>query len=543
MNAPIRLSAAQTDVVIFNDGPLLVVAGPGSGKTRVLTEQVRRLLSSVPGHFRVLALTFTNKAAAELSERLKDLGDLRQRAFIGTLHGFCLEMLSERGKLVGVTSSPQIFEQLQDRKQIMVEAAMSDPLLANALMNAGDSRQRSQRIDAWLRMISHAKTHPITGLDFSDPVEQQIFDAYNADLRASGAYDFDNLLLLSYQLLTENPKIADFYRRLYRYICIDEAQDLNEAQYAVIQALCGSEFKNVMMVGDPKQSIYGFNASGPEYMQYFTRDFHAKLVELTENFRSSKAVVDIATALEPSYAVEGQLPIRGAAKLLVGPDEIGEASLVVHELERLFSEGHPDVEGPITPNRCAILGRTRFSLLAIESEVKARDLPYYKRLSSAYENESELADEFHLALRLLVNPGDRLHLAALAKKWRQSLPQDALRGADAITILGHLAAGGGPHCQAVARAAAKIGTGASRIDLMPAIGILRDYADTLADDERRSVYDDTEIKSASGTNICGPELPIELSQILEQHSSWYHSAAKSRRRCAFDCAFFEGPGV
>ena len=140
---------------------------------------------------------------------------------------------------------------------------------------AGDAKARARRLDDWLRAISNAKNHPITIPEIAEPLEQRIFDAYNGGLEASGAFDFDDLLLLSYRLLTENEKIASFYRRLYRYVCIDEAQDLNEAQYAVINALCGSEFRNVMMVGDPNQSIYGFTTSSPRYMKDFERDFHA----------------------------------------------------------------------------------------------------------------------------------------------------------------------------------------------------------------------------------------------------------------------------
>src|SRR3984893_6658010 len=121
-NAPqIRRSATQRQDVEFGDGPLLVVAGPGTGKTRVLTERVRRLLSTSREHFRVLALTFTNKAAREMEERLDDLGGLGRRTFIGTLHGFCLDMLSDRGKPVGINSTPQIFEQFADRKQVLAE--------------------------------------------------------------------------------------------------------------------------------------------------------------------------------------------------------------------------------------------------------------------------------------------------------------------------------------------------------------------------------------------------------------------------------------
>ena len=276
----LRLSETQRRIVAHNDGPLLVVAGPGSGKTRVLTERVRRLLTETKGHFRVLALTFTNKAAAEMQDRLKDLGDAKKNAFIGTLHGFALDVLSDRGKSIGVAAPLQIFEHVQDRKQILLEACLADPLLGAELSDAGDTKERNKLLDRWLRAISMRKAHPLSQ-QANDPLGQRITEAYDAGLRASGAYDFDDLLLLTYRLFLDYPKIADFYRRLYRYICIDEAQDLNEAQYALIRALCGIDYRNVMMVGDPKQSIYGFNTSSPKYMDMFVEDFSAERIELT----------------------------------------------------------------------------------------------------------------------------------------------------------------------------------------------------------------------------------------------------------------------
>ena len=503
-----RLSEQQSRAVSFDEGALLVVAGPGSGKTRVLTERVRRLLSESKGHFRVLALTFTNKAAAELAERLEDLGDLKQRAFIGTLHGFCLEVLADRGRPVGVLTHPQIFENTQDRKQILLESVLADPLLSEALLSAGDSKERGRRLDAWLRAISLAKTHPISHAEFSDPTEQQIFDAYNSGLRKCGAYDFDDLLLLTYQLLTEQPKIADFYRRLYRYICIDEAQDLNEAQYAVLCALCGTDFRNVMMVGDPKQSIYGFNSSGPQYMEKFQAQFGAERIELTENFRSSLAIVRIARKLEPSYNVQGQLPISGRAELIVGSDEEDEARAIVDELQRLFQSGDPDVEGGIQPEKCAILARTRFSLLATEQELKSRDIPYYKRLSSAYENDSELVEDFQLALRVLVNPNDLLHLNSLAKRWRgrDAAFRDSSGSSDAIQRLSSLEASETPRSAAVIAAVSTLAA-TPRLDLMQAISKLRSYADGLPNEEKRSIYDDTSV------------LALEWDQYLRKNSS------------------------
>src|SRR6266851_9739071 len=133
----VRLTEIQQQVVAHGDGAILVVAGPGSGKTRVLTERVRRLLDDPTQHFRVLALTFTNKAANEMVERLDDVPDIRRRAFVGTLHSFCMEVLANRGKAVGVDGLPHIFESFDDRKQVLADAVRADPRLAALLRDAG----------------------------------------------------------------------------------------------------------------------------------------------------------------------------------------------------------------------------------------------------------------------------------------------------------------------------------------------------------------------------------------------------------------------
>lgn len=488
-----RLSPNQIRIVEHEEGALLVVAGPGSGKTRVLTERVRRLLTTVPGHFRVLALTFTNKAANEMRERLSDLGEERQRAFIGTMHSFCLEMLTERGKPVGVEGMPHVFEQHKDRKEILLEAALQDPLLAEELGNIDDAKARNKRLDDWLQGISRIKAHPVTCEWPEDELDRRVLDAYDAGLRACGAYDFDDLLLLAYRLLSGYPKIADFYRRLYKFVCLDEAQDLNEAQYAVLTALCGDSFRNVMMVGDPKQSIYGFNTSSPDFMWRFRDEFGAGEIELTENFRSSQAVVEVARSLEPNYLVEAQLPVRGQTSVLVGDNEEDEAQRIVAEIERLVAEGHEDIEGGVTHSDCAILGRTRFALMAVEAELKSKGIPYYKRLTANHENESDEIEDFLLALRVLANAKDRLHLAALAKRWKTVEPSPGTE-TEALPIIEEMSSASSvPRAKAVAAALRAVAGRTQRLDLMPGLDSLRSYADTLPEEGRRAIYEDAAV--------------------------------------------------
>ena len=492
MNVPTntRLSAQQQEVVSHVDGALLVVAGPGSGKTRVLTERIRSLLTNVPGHFRVLALTFTNKAADEMRERLADLGDERQRAYLGTLHSFCLDLLVERGKLVGVDGIPNIFEQAKDRKDILRKAVEADSVLSAILDDAGDVRARGQTLDRWLWHISQIKSHPITYAVIEDETEQRLIDAYDAEMRACNAYDFDDLLILVYRLLTENPKLGNFYQRLYRFISVDEAQDLNEAQYAVLCALCGPTYKNLMLVGDDKQSIYGFNKSSPEYMERFQRDFDAKMIELTQNFRSSRAIVDAAKAINPKYQVAGQLPVAGALALVVGQDEDDEARQIIDKMQKLFRSGHPDIEGAIGPSTCAVLGRNRFVLLAIERELKSRKIPYYKRLTGNHENESDTVEDFVLALRVLANPRDRLHFAALAKRWKVQAPTSAT---NAIDELSWMAESSGSRAEAVVEAVKIIEKNPPRIEMMAALDLLTKYADTLDEADRLAIYEDVAV--------------------------------------------------
>ena len=234
-----------------------------------------------------------------MKERLSDLQDIEKRTFIGTLHSFCMEVLSNRGKAVGVENLPNIFESYQDRKQVLLQAIIDDPILYKFFLISTDKSSREKLLNRWLDMIGSAKNQLLLPEMVENTIEGKVYAAYNDGLRALNVLDFDDLLFLTYRLFQERPKIADFYRRQYRYICIDEAQDLNEAQYRVLCALCGSQHRNVMMVGDPKQAIFVWNGANPKYLDLFERDFGAKKISMNDNFRSSKVVVNAGKALIP----------------------------------------------------------------------------------------------------------------------------------------------------------------------------------------------------------------------------------------------------
>ncbi|BEV10330.1 UvrD-helicase domain-containing protein [Asticcacaulis sp. DW145] len=492
----IFLSETQQRVVAHDEGALLVIAGPGSGKTRVLTERVRALLQKPRERFKVLALTFSNKAAAEMAERLNGLGEQKFRADVNTVHGFCLDLLADRGRSLGITAQPQIFENYQDRRQVLQQVISEDPWLRTQLLSAGDLKSQNLRVDEWLKVISSIKSHPITASKNIDEFAAYLIQSYDAGLRASGGYDFDDLLVLSYKLLSENPSISDLYRRIYKYICIDEAQDLNEAQYAVITALCGADYKNVMMVGDPKQCIYGFNTSSPKYMEIFANDFQATRITLNENFRSSALIVRAAQSLLPEYEVEGTLPVQGAVRTASPQTEADEANVVVEELLRLTRDGHPDIEGDVELGNCVVLARNRYCLTEVEKALANKGVKFSRRLSAAHEFESDLVKQFLLGLRLVVNPVDRFHLSDLCNYWEVSMPDSLpLTGPTDVakSLLTLSRSSRSPEHTVVAQALEIVLGGNGSLRFGPALDSLLRHADSMEEELRSFVYHDAEI--------------------------------------------------
>ena len=411
-----KLSQKQQQIVNHKDGALLVEAGPGSGKTRVLIERIKCLLASTK-RGKVLALTFSNLAADEMKDRLAEdqfFEDQIERATVGTIHSFCLDLVQSRGNLIGLNSDMVLFENEEDRRAVLKDVFMRNSHLKDFLAQYEDKGQVMQRI---LQLITEQKRKFVFSDDCAvkDPFPL-IYSEYNQKLLEQNAMDFDDILFFAYRILIENPSVVRMYNSLYRYICIDEAQDLNFAQYQVVKALCGENFNNVMMVGDANQSIYGFNGSDSRFMtKCFVADFSPIVYKLNENYRSAKRIVEFANRLEhydsiTNYVYEGEL----AASRLA--DEENEAKYIADKVEQLMQDGHPDVEGSITADRIAVIARNRYVFAHLEQELLSRNIPFFfKKNSAGIENESDYMKVFDLAIRILINKKDYVHLTQLRK--------------------------------------------------------------------------------------------------------------------------------
>ena len=416
-----NLSTIQYEIVNHIDGALLVKAGPGSGKTRVLTERVKHLLS-VMKRGKVLALTFSNMAAEEMRSRLESdhaVGESIERVSINTIHSFCLDLIQSRGYLIGLRPDISLFENETDRTAILRNLLLEEPEYAQVLRR---QEKPSVFISNCMSMISEQKRNLVQP-ESSNEIEPfpSIYRRYNDTLASQNAMDYDDILFFAYRILIENLDVVKLYNSVYRYVCIDESQDLNEAQYRVIQTLCGNSFQNVMMVGDENQSIYAFNGSSSEYMiKHFVRDFSPKVYMLNENFRSAKQIIEYANSLTGIVEDVSRYYYTGNLSIYSFQNELEEAQSIRSAIEHLIINGHKDIEGEVTYEKIAVIARNKYVFSCVESEFKEANIPYYfKQSRSGVECETDFLKAFDLILRLIINPLDLYHKQSLIKLVKQ----------------------------------------------------------------------------------------------------------------------------
>ena len=415
----VKLSPKQQVIVFAEDGPIYVRASAGSGKTRVLTERIRNLLGK--SKKKILALTFTNKAGEEIKQRLNDIQEINSRLFIGTFHGFCQHVLENQGSLIGLSKIPHIFEEEADRLELIEQAIEQTPSYKDEYINLSKKEQQSFRYRV-LNFIAEVKRKLISDDEIFHHTDDDnlvlLYQNYQDILRSQNGIDFDDLLLLTYNLFINHPKIAALYRRSFQTICIDEAQDLNNAQYQLLLALANGEYKSIMMVGDPNQSIFHFNGSSPDFMdKNFVDDFNPTPFELNENYRSSKAVLAAAKKIRPENENITDIVKEGLFEVHPLEDEESEAQWIVDQIIHLIElKRHDDIEGDICYEKIAVLARNKYVFSTLELKLADNKIPfYYKMTPGSIKFESNLMKLFYLALRVKLNPQDILHKQRLLK--------------------------------------------------------------------------------------------------------------------------------
>ncbi len=405
MNYLTSLNPQQQQAVTAGLGPVLVLAGPGSGKTRVLTQRIAYLIGAMgvrPYH--ILAVTFTNKAAREMESRVVDLvGDQTRGLTLGTFHATCARILRHEAEHLPFSSNYVIFD--TDDQLGVVKRALVD-------LNLDKKHYQPQSV---LASISSAKNELLlpdefTPQNYRDEVVKQIYTRYQGLLIANNGLDFDDLLLWTARLLEDVPEVRDKYARRYEHVLVDEFQDTNLAQYRLLRHLA-SYHQNIFVVGDTDQSIYAWRGADYRNVLRFERDYpETQVVLLEQNYRSTQAILDVAMAVidrNPNRTPKRLMTERGYGEKIVlheTYDDREEAIYVVDNIAQMIAS-HQAQTGDF-----AIMYRTNAQSRLLEEAFLQANLPYKLVGAQRFYGRREVKDVIAF-LRLAHNPSDEISLA------------------------------------------------------------------------------------------------------------------------------------
>jgi len=394
------MNPEQQEAIIAPPGPVLVVAGPGSGKTSVLTRRVAFLIDqqNIPG-YRIMAVTFTNKAAAEMRHRIDQLGCDSQGLSIGTFHATCARLLRKEIATMGggYTSAYTIYD-TDDQVSLIKQA-----------LDSLDISPKNNPPHGQLNRISNAKNeliapdeYPTTSLP--DKITQRVYARYQMMLRQNNALDFDDLIMLTVTLFRTHPEVLERYHARYEHILVDEFQDTNTAQYQLLRLIAG-EHGSLFVVGDPDQSIYRFRGAVPHNVQQFRKDYDpVKLIRLGQNYRSHQLILDAATAVIRRNADHIPIDLTGQRRtghkivLHESLTETQEAQYIVEQIAMHVAEG-------AHPRDCAVMYRTNAQSRSIEEAFVRAGLPYRLAGGTRFYARKEIKDVLAY-LRLIYNTDD-----------------------------------------------------------------------------------------------------------------------------------------
>ncbi len=411
-----NLSKKQDEIVKAQVGNAIqVLASAGSGKTRVLTERVRYILDQEK-HGGVIAITFTNKAANEMKDRLSLSEEFEERTWIATIHSVAQKIVEKYSHTIGLPSQLNIYEREEDRMEVFLQSLRFAGIDIDeylSISNRKTLKDREKNLKNYFNFISKIKREMLFERDIRDLKNGhsiwKIYSDYQEALLESGGIDFDDILVYAHSILTTHEWVAEIYRAKYAHICVDEAQDLNRAQYEFVKALCGDVIKSVMFVGDPNQMIYGFNSSSNEFLcKEFLSDFSPIQFELTENFRSSRAVIQAANAIKHDSQEEAKYALEGTVKIREFADEEKEADAIVDSITKLLEmEYHDEIEGKITEEKMVVIARNRYVFKFLEIALKNKNIPFFMMKGDRHSGfSSKLGQVLDYAIRIRINPKD-----------------------------------------------------------------------------------------------------------------------------------------
>jgi DNA helicase-2/ATP-dependent DNA helicase PcrA len=420
MDVLTELNPAQREAAEAISGPVLILAGPGSGKTRVITHRIAYLIKVCGVNpRRIMAVTFTNKAAREMAERLNRLvgGSLKDLT-VGTFHAICARILRRDGQAIGIDAKFVIYD---DDDQIS--------LLKRSLEVLGlDPKQYAPR--AIQAVITAAKSQMLTPADlgrrsYFEEVVQRVYERYEKLLAESSALDFDDLLVKTVQLFRQYPEILSKYQNRYLHLQVDEFQDTNLVQYELVKLLA-ARHRNICVVGDPDQSIYSWRSADLRNILNFEKDYpEAKVVLLEQNYRSTKMILE--TASHVISANRQRKPKNLWTDNEPGPpvavvetyNEQEEAQFVVSEIDNLVQQGE------VKPGDCAVMYRTNAQSRALEEAFIRYGTPYKLVAGTRFYERREVKDIIAY-LRLIQNPYDTVSLLRIVNVPQRGIGQRSL---------------------------------------------------------------------------------------------------------------------
>ena len=411
------LNKEQQQAVQHTEGPLLILAGAGSGKTKVLTVRIAHLLGQGVNPYEILAITFTNKAAKEMKSRVEGLvGDVANRIWLSTFHSFCAKFLRfELDNFLGYNSNFTIYD--TSDSQAVIKAALK-------ALNLDD---KYYLVGAMIGAISDAKNKLLFASDFRkqarDFYQQKVADVYEyyeRELRKNNALDFDDLLLVAVKLLQSNEAVLDKYSKRFRYVMIDEYQDTNHAQY-LLAKLLASHWKNIAVVGDADQSIYAWRGADIQNILDFEKDYpNCTSIKLEQNYRSTKIILDAANAViennegRPKKNLWTDKTEGAKIQHFTAQSEHEEAAFIGDTIAKKH-----DIHG-VPYGDMAILYRTNAQSRVLEEALIKRALPYTMVGGTKFYDRKEIKDVLAY-LRVLYNPFDDLSLLRIINVPKRSI--------------------------------------------------------------------------------------------------------------------------